>query len=135
MIFLGPSFLGANASTNNCETGSRRMTEIDASAPDTLAAIVGRLDARGAAPALAVLDRDALHEVAAATLAGDARRRRAALAVQGVARGERVALFAEKPFANELWLEHPVREDLPLPSDARTRRYGDTAITTIVADP
>lgn len=46
-----------------------------------------------------------------------------------------VALFAEKPFANELWLEHPVREDLPLPSDARTRRYGDTAITTIVADP
>ena len=77
------------------------MTEIDASAPDTLAAIVGRLDARGAAPALAVLDRDALHEVAAATLAGDARRRRAALAVQGVARGERVALFAP---ADATWL-------------------------------
>lgn len=45
-----------------------------------------------------------------------------------------LALFAEKPFAHELWLEHPVREELPLPSDARTRRYGDTAITTLVAD-
>lgn len=42
--------------------------------------------------------------------------------------------FAESPFARELWLEHPFREDLPLPSDARTRRYGDTAITTLVAD-
>lgn len=42
--------------------------------------------------------------------------------------------FAERPFARELWLEHPVREELPLPAGARTRRYGDTAITTLVAD-
>lgn len=39
--------------------------------------------------------------------------------------------YRREPFANELWLEHPVREDLPLPEDARTRRYGDTALTTL----
>lgn len=42
-----------------------------------------------------------------------------------------VELYVRTPFANELWLEHPVREDLPLPDDARTRRYGDTALTTL----
>lgn len=44
-----------------------------------------------------------------------------------------VEIFLEAPFANELWLEHPVREELPLPEDADTRRYGDTAVTTLVA--
>lgn len=51
--------------------------------------------------------------------------------------GEAVRLveeFARRPFARELWLEHPVREVLPVPDHVRTRRYGDTAITTIVAD-
>jgi len=41
--------------------------------------------------------------------------------------------FEEEPFARELWLEHPWRERLPLPGDARTRRYGDTALTTLTA--
>jgi 16S rRNA (guanine966-N2)-methyltransferase len=44
-----------------------------------------------------------------------------------------VQLFAAKPFAKELWLEHPSREALTLPSDARTRRYGDTALTTLTS--
>lgn len=42
-----------------------------------------------------------------------------------------VELYLREPFATELWLEHPVREDLALPEDARTRRYGDTALTTL----
>lgn len=42
-----------------------------------------------------------------------------------------VERYLDQPFAKELWLEHPVREDLDLPEDARTRRYGDTALTTI----
>lgn len=42
-----------------------------------------------------------------------------------------VDIYLREPFAKELWLEHPVREDLPLPEGARTRRYGDTALTTI----
>lgn len=41
--------------------------------------------------------------------------------------------FLEKPFAFELWVEHPWREELPVPPDARTRRYGDTAVTTVSA--
>ena len=42
-----------------------------------------------------------------------------------------VELYRREPFAKELWLEHPVREELDLPDDARTRRYGDTALTTL----
>jgi 16S rRNA (guanine(966)-N(2))-methyltransferase RsmD len=42
-----------------------------------------------------------------------------------------VARFLERPFARALWLEHPWREKLPLPDHARTRRYGDTALTTL----
>lgn len=45
-----------------------------------------------------------------------------------------VERFVDAPFASELWLEHPFREELPLPVDARTRRYGDTALTTLTAD-
>jgi 16S rRNA (guanine966-N2)-methyltransferase len=46
-----------------------------------------------------------------------------------------VQLFRAQPFAHELWLEHPFREALSLPADARTRRYGDTALTTLTAPP
>ena len=42
--------------------------------------------------------------------------------------------FRDDPFAHQLWLEHPFREELPLPANARTRRYGDTAITTLERD-
>lgn len=42
-----------------------------------------------------------------------------------------VERFLERPFARTLWLEHPWREKLTLPDHARTRRYGDTALTTL----
>lgn len=48
--------------------------------------------------------------------------------------GDALALverFLERPFARALWLEHSWREKLPLPDHARTRRYGDTALTTL----
>lgn len=45
-----------------------------------------------------------------------------------------VELYLAEPFARELWLEHPFREELPLPADAKTRRYGDTALTTLEAN-
>ena len=57
-----------------------------------------------------------------------------ALADPPYGRGDAVRLverFVEEPFAKELWLEHPVRESLPIPEGARTRRYGDTALTTL----
>lgn len=44
-----------------------------------------------------------------------------------------VERFRAEPFANELWLEHPWRHTLPLPEGARTRRYGDTALTTVTS--
>ena len=62
-----------------------------------------------------------------------------ALADPPYARGEAQRLidrFLKAPFANELWLEHPWRESLELPAWARTRRYGDTALSTILgSDP
>ena len=44
-----------------------------------------------------------------------------------------VERFLSKAFAKEVWLEHPVREELPLPAGAKTRRYGDTALTVLQA--
>jgi 16S rRNA (guanine966-N2)-methyltransferase len=46
-----------------------------------------------------------------------------------------VRLYQARPFARTLWVEHPWRETLPTPPEARTRRYGDTALTTLTADP
>jgi 16S rRNA (guanine966-N2)-methyltransferase len=44
-----------------------------------------------------------------------------------------VELFAERPFAGWLWVEHRAKEALPALAGARTRRYGDTALTSIPA--
>ncbi len=44
-----------------------------------------------------------------------------------------VEAFLERPFARELWLEHPSRESLPVGEDARVRRYGDTSLTTLLS--
>ncbi len=46
-----------------------------------------------------------------------------------------VEVFRERPFARELWVEHAWRDELPTPpGGAATRRYGDTALTTLMAD-
>ena len=45
-----------------------------------------------------------------------------------------VRRYLENPFAKELWLEHPMREELPFPPGVKTRRYGDTALTTLTMD-
>ena len=42
-----------------------------------------------------------------------------------------VERFLQRPFARTLWLEHAWRDELALPAGARTRRYGDTALTTL----
>lgn len=46
-----------------------------------------------------------------------------------------VEFFRASPFARELWVEHPWRESLPVGAEARTRRYGDTALTQLTAEP
>ncbi len=45
-----------------------------------------------------------------------------------------VERFAEKPFARELWLEHRTAQEMPDVSGLRQRVYGDTTLTTVVAD-
>ncbi len=45
-----------------------------------------------------------------------------------------VERFAEKPFARELWLEHRTAQEIPDVSGLRQRVYGDTTLTTVVAD-
>lgn len=42
-----------------------------------------------------------------------------------------VEAFRRRPFARELWVEHRSGEPLPPVPGARTRRYGDTSLTTI----
>ena len=44
-----------------------------------------------------------------------------------------VELFAKRRFAGWLWVEHRVKERLPELPGARTRRYGDTALTAMPA--
>lgn len=46
-----------------------------------------------------------------------------------------VEAFLDRPFARELWVEHPWRESLPEGTAERTRRYGDTALTHFIAAP
>src|SRR5690606_28143930 len=41
--------------------------------------------------------------------------------------------FAARPFAGWLWIEHRANEPMPELPGARTRRYGDTALTSIPA--
>jgi len=44
-----------------------------------------------------------------------------------------VEQFTAVPFARSLWVEHGARETLPAVAESRTRRYGDTALTSIRA--
>jgi 16S rRNA (guanine966-N2)-methyltransferase len=43
-------------------------------------------------------------------------------------------MFRTSPFARELWVEHPWRESIPAGPSDRTRRYGDIALTTLIAE-
>lgn len=44
-------------------------------------------------------------------------------------------IFAERYFADWLWIEHRVSEPLPELPGVRTRRYGDTMLTVVRRDP
>lgn len=46
-----------------------------------------------------------------------------------------VTLFARRPFARELWVEHRSDESLPPDVPVRQRRYGDTVLTAIALPP
>jgi len=46
-----------------------------------------------------------------------------------------VALYARRPFAGELWIEHRADEALPRDIPVRQRRYGDTVLTAVALRP
>jgi 16S rRNA (guanine966-N2)-methyltransferase len=51
------------------------------------------------------------------------------------AAGALLELLLQRQFARWLWVEHRATEALPELAGARTRRYGDTALTSIPAPP
>ena len=51
---------------------------------------------------------------------------------QGLA-AELIQAFARRPFAHWFWVEHAANEVLPAVANAHTRKYGDTALTSITA--
>jgi 16S rRNA (guanine966-N2)-methyltransferase len=44
-----------------------------------------------------------------------------------------LAMFHEKLFARELWVEHRSGEEIPPLEGLRQRRYGDTTLSTLIA--
>lgn len=46
-----------------------------------------------------------------------------------------LARFEEVPFARELWVEHRIGEPIPELPGMRQRRYGDTTLTSVAAEP
>ena len=46
-----------------------------------------------------------------------------------------VERYVEAPFANALWVEHATGESIPDAPGLRQRRYGDTTLTYIPAEP
>jgi 16S rRNA (guanine966-N2)-methyltransferase len=51
---------------------------------------------------------------------------------QGLA-AELMLAFARRPFAHWFWVEHAATESLPAVAGAHTRKYGDTALTSMTA--
>ena len=96
-----------------------------------LRVIRANIELLGAGPQCTVVDRDVFAYLADLPDVFDV-----ALAdppyLGGAAR-RLVERWVQQPFARVLWLEHPWRERLELPEGSRTRRYGDTALSTLTA--
>ncbi|MGQ0561977.1 MAG: 16S rRNA (guanine(966)-N(2))-methyltransferase RsmD [Gemmatimonadota bacterium] len=127
-LFSGSGALGIEALSR----GARHATFVEQAAPAirTLKNNLARLGIE--APHTTIVRADALRYAAGADkLAFDL-----ALADppynQGFA-AELLRSFARRPFARWFWVEHATDEALPDIADARTRTYGDTALTSVVA--
>jgi 16S rRNA (guanine966-N2)-methyltransferase len=94
-----------------------------------LGVLRANIDLLGAGAECTVVDRDVFRFLADAD--GDFDIALADPPYAGDAARKLVERWVEAPFARELWLEHPWREQLRLPEGSRTRRYGDTALSTL----
>ena len=123
-LFAGSGALGLEALSR----GADSVVFVER-ARAALAVLRANIELLGAGSRCTVAERDVFRYLGAVEEPFDL-----ALADPPYAKGaaaQLVQTFRARPFARELWLEHPWREQLPLPEDARTRRYGDTALTTL----
>ena len=125
-LFAGSGALGLEALSR----GAAHVTFVEQSARalDTLRANAARLGATD----FEIVRADALQYVGRL----DAGAFDIALADPPYGQGAAAHLvdrFAQVAFADTLWIEHRSNEALPAAPGARTRRYGDTSITSIPA--
>lgn len=125
-LFAGSGALGLEALSR----GASSVVFVER-ARGALSVLRANIELLGASEECTVVDRDVFR-----FLAGPLEDFDVALAdppYQGGAARRLVERYVQEPFARELWLEHPWRESLALPEGSRTRRYGDTALSTITA--
>ena len=123
-LFAGSGALGLEALSR----GARSVSFVER-ARSAQKAIRENVERLGAQDECTIVADDVFRFLARSTAPADV-----ALADPPYATGDAaklVELFVDEPFARHLWLEHPWRERLPLPAGARTRRYGDTALTLL----
>lgn len=126
-LFAGSGALGLEALSR----GADHATFVETSSP-ALAALEKNIATLEAADHTTVIRRDAIEY--AESLSDHAFD--IALADPPYGRGMAaglVSVFVERRFADWLWIEHGSDEPLPEHAGARTRRYGDTSITSIPA--
>lgn len=124
-LFAGSGAVGLEALSR----GAAHVTFVDKAA-GPLKALRANVERLGAGPEVQVIKGDALEF--ARRLAPDAFD--VALADPPYGKGlaaELVRIFLEGRFAASLWVEHRRNDPLPDAADARTRRYGDTLLTTL----
>lgn len=126
-LFAGSGALGLEALSR----GAAEATFVE-SGPRALRALRANIERLGAGSAAQVVRRDAFAFIAG--LQGVDFDVAFADPPYGRGLAARLAdLFLERPFARMLWVEHGAGETMPAAPSARTRRYGDTALTSIPA--
>jgi 16S rRNA (guanine966-N2)-methyltransferase len=126
-LFAGSGALGLEALSR----GAAHATFVE-QAPSALQSLRANLSALGAAARADVVRADAVRYVAGL----EAGAFEVAFADPPYAQGFAAALaaaFAAVPFAGLLCIEHGRNDEIPELPGARTRRYGDTALTFIPA--
>jgi 16S rRNA (guanine966-N2)-methyltransferase len=127
-LFAGSGALGLEALSR----GAAHATFVE-TWPRAIEQLKANIETLGAAGQTSIVRADALEYVARI----EAGEFDVALADPPYGQGFAAGLlehFAKRPFATTLWVEHRSDEPLPDLPGARTRRYGDTSITSIPAE-
>lgn len=126
-LFAGSGALGLEALSR----GATEAVFVE-KAPGALRVLEANIRLLGAQSACRVVRKDALRY--AGTLEPLAFDVALADPPYGEAHAARLlALFQERAFARELWVEHRSGEELPALQDLRQRRYGDTTLSRLAA--